>query len=141
MGCVSFRNACGPWHASVCGGARLIAPTPPATVTEDDEVVITGAQGEEVACHRATHGHGQRVVQPAHYQGLTPPVAAPSGVPAVVTFRQDGAPALDLATLRAAPLVEARPLAVYDQLVGAPHGSGEGWRTGARSSMIAYPRR
>ncbi len=111
------------------------------TVTEDDEVVITGAQGEEVARHRATHGHGQRVVQPDHYHGLTPAASAPSGVSAVVTFRQSGAPALDLATLRAAPLVEARPLAVYDQLVGAPHGSGEGWRTGAKSSMIAYPRR
>jgi len=100
-------------------------------VTEDDEVVITGAQGEEVARHRATDGHGQRVVQPDHYHGLMPPALTPSGVSTVVTFRQGGALALDLATLLAAPLVEARPLAVYDELVGVsptPRSeAGAGW--------------
>lgn len=97
-------------------------------VTEGDEVVITGIHGEEAARHRVARGQHQRIIQPAHYQGLAP--AAPV---AAATFRQSAVatPTLDLATLLAAPVVEARPLAVYDQLVGLPlaAGWGEGWPT------------
>jgi hypothetical protein len=66
------------------------------TEGEGDEVVIPGIPGEEAARHRVARGQHQRIIQPAHDQGLAP--AAPV---AAATFRQraGATPTLDLATL------------------------------------------
>jgi transposase len=81
--------------------------------TEAGQVVIVTAQGQEVARHPLAAGQHQRVIDPAHYQGLVALPQRRSGGPAL-TQRATAAP--DLATLVGAPLVQVRPLAVYEQL-------------------------
>ena len=95
-------------------------------VTEAEEVIVLGAHGEEVARHRLASGHQQRIINPAHDHGLLP-ATRPS--PAAVLPWSGTVASLDLTALLAAPLVEARPLADYDQLaVPTPISeAGEGW--------------
>jgi hypothetical protein len=80
--------------------------------TEHGELIIVSAQGEEIAGHQRVSGRNQRVIVPAHYQalGVTSRPVQRSG--AVQVLREPTELHL------AAPDVEARPLAVYDQLAG-----------------------
>jgi transposase len=81
--------------------------------TEAGQLIVLTTQGEEVARHRLVAGQRQRVVDPAHYRDLVP---LPAGRGRAVPLTQRASSAPDLATLVGAPLVERRPLAVYEQL-------------------------
>jgi transposase len=82
------------------------------TVTETDSgrLVVTTAQGAEIACHRLAEGHGQRIVESAHYQGL----------PAASSRQRRAAAEQFLVVLPPrqvdAPVVETRSLAIYQAL-------------------------
>jgi len=80
--------------------------------TEDRRLIILNAQDDEIACHRLQDGHNQRIVVPAHYQGIrssSRPAKRAGAVQLLV-------PEL-LAGLPAAPEVEARSLVWYDELL------------------------
>jgi transposase len=81
--------------------------------TEQAELVILSAQGEEIARHAVAVGHHQRVVVAAHYQGLATASSAPTRAGATQLVVAEPA----LAGVLAAPQVEARPLSVYDQVL------------------------
>jgi hypothetical protein len=81
--------------------------------TESGDVRVLTPQGIEIARHRLARGHGERVVLAAHYAGL-PGKTGPAGRPQA---RQLLGPAPDLQG--SAPLVEIRPLAVYEQVLEA----------------------
>ncbi len=73
-------------------------------------LVVATAKGDEIACHRLAEGHGQRIVEPAHYQGL-PPVPRP--------WRWAVAEQVSVASTGQqvdAPVVETRSLAIYQEL-------------------------
>jgi transposase len=78
--------------------------------TESGLLVVATAQGDEIACHRLAEGHGQRIVEPAHYQGL----------PAAAIRQRRAAAEQVLAVLPPhqidAPVVETRSLAIYQEL-------------------------
>lgn len=81
-------------------------------ITEAGELVICSAGGQELARHRIRLGRRERSVQAEHYQGL-------GSVPP----RQERASAIQElppatpSPFWDAPVVEARPLSVYDQLL------------------------
>ncbi len=80
--------------------------------TEDRQLIVLNAQDDEIACHRVQDGHNQRIVVPAHYQGIrssSRPAKRAGAVQLLV-------PEL-LAGLPAAPEVEARSLIWYDELL------------------------
>lgn len=85
-------------------------------ITEAGELVVCSEVGQELARHRVLQGRGERSVQAEHYQGL--------GLP---TPRQERTSAIQelLSTTPSpfwdAPVVEVRPLAVYDQLLWEVH--------------------
>ena len=73
-------------------------------------LVVATAKGDEIACHRLAEGHGQRIVEPAHYQGL-PPASRP--------WRWAVAEQVSVASTGQqvdAPVVETRSLAIYQEL-------------------------
>ena len=78
--------------------------------TDSGQLVVTTAQGAEIACHRLAEGHGQRVVEPAHYHGL----------PAASSRQRRAAAEQFLVVLPPrqvdAPVVETRSLAIYQAL-------------------------
>jgi hypothetical protein len=82
-------------------------------VSEGDELSVLTLQGEVVARHHLAVGSNQRVVVPEHYKGLhmgTRSRARPGAIQVSVA---------DLSAIPwpDAPVVEARPLAAYQDLV------------------------
>jgi transposase len=82
------------------------------TVSETDSglLVVATAQGDEIARHRLAEGHGRRIVEPAHYQGLpgTSPQSRRAAAVQVVTAATNHQVE--------APQVETRSLAIYQEL-------------------------
>jgi transposase len=81
-------------------------------ITEAEELVICSEMGQELARHRVLLGRRERSVQAEHYRGLGTP--APRIEQA--TAAQEIAPA-QTSMFWDAPVVEVRPLSVYDQLL------------------------
>jgi transposase len=81
-------------------------------ITEAEELVICSEVGQELARHRVLLGRGERSVQAEHYRGLAPP--APRVEKASASQQTQVA---DPSLFWDAPVVEVRPLAVYDQLL------------------------
>jgi len=80
--------------------------------TEDAQLRVLDAQGNEIARHQLAYGHRQRLVVPAHYaniHGSTRPVKRPGAT-------QEPAPE-GWADLPPAPEVETRPLSWYDRVL------------------------
>jgi transposase len=80
--------------------------------TEHGQLLILNAQDDEIARHLLADGRNQRITVPAHYQNIrydSRPIRRPAAI--------QTPPAESLAALPAAPEVEARPLAWYDQLL------------------------
>lgn len=85
-------------------------------VTEQEDVIICSSSGQEIARHHLLEGLRQRSLVPAHYQGLTVPAQpAVRGRPVASQLRE---PELPSPPFWEAPMVEVRPLYVYDQLIG-----------------------
>ncbi len=81
--------------------------------TEDGHLIISTPQGQEVACHRLVHGSKQRMVQPGHLP-TRPTASAPRARPQAIQVGGSTTPE----ELRwSPPLVEVRPLQVYEQLL------------------------
>lgn len=81
-------------------------------ITEAEELVIGSEVGHELARHRILLGRQERSVQAEHYRGLGTPAPRIEQASA----RQEISP-LDTSMFRDAPVVEVRPLSVYDQLL------------------------
>lgn len=81
-------------------------------ITEAEELVICSEVGHELARHRVLLGRQERSVQAEHYRGLGMPVPRIEQVSAVQELR----PA-DRTLFWDAPVVEVRPLSVYDQVL------------------------
>ncbi|MBO0783504.1 MAG: IS21 family transposase, partial [Ktedonobacteraceae bacterium] len=81
-------------------------------ITEAQELVICSEVGQELARHRVLLGRQERSVQAEHYQGLGIPAPRVEQVRAM----QEIAPA-QTSMFWDAPVVEVRPLSVYDQLL------------------------
>ena len=81
-------------------------------ITEAGELVIGSEVGHELARHRILLGRQERSVQAEHYRGLGTPTPRIEQASA----RQEISP-LDPSMFRDAPVVEVRPLSVYDQLL------------------------
>lgn len=74
--------------------------------------MICSEVGQELARHRVLLGRGERSVQAEHYRELAPP--APRVEKASASQQTQVA---DPSMFWDAPVVEVRPLAVYDQLL------------------------
>jgi transposase len=81
--------------------------------TEGGEVLVLDEDGEIIAWHTLSAGSNQRVVVPRHYEGV--PFSPARSRPAAA--RQVAVPNLSPAPWPDAPLVEARPLGIYEDLV------------------------
>jgi hypothetical protein len=80
--------------------------------TEDGQLIVLGVEDEEIARHRLAEGHNLRVAVAAHYAHLrcgSHPIRRRGAI-------QIPSPQSE-ALLPAAPEVEARPLAWYDQIL------------------------
>jgi hypothetical protein len=85
-------------------------------VTEQEDLIICSASGQEIARHRLCYGKRERSLVREHYQGLTVPATpAVRGRPVAV---QDPTGEGCTHPFWEAPQVEVRPLSVYDQLIG-----------------------
>ncbi len=82
-------------------------------ITEAEELVICSEVGQELARHRVLFGKQERSVQADHYRGLGTPAPRVEQAAAV----QEILPA-DRTMFWDAPVVEVRPLSVYDRLLG-----------------------
>jgi len=82
-------------------------------ITEAEELVICSEVGHELARHRVLFGRQERSVQAEHYRGLGTPASRVEQAAAVPEIQ----PA-DRTMFWDAPVVEVRPLSVYDQLLG-----------------------
>jgi transposase len=80
---------------------------------EQGKLIVFTLEGEEIARHRLALGRNQRIVEPAHYQGLYAQ-ARPAKRPGATQI-QVAEP--ELASLLAAPTVEVRLLSLYDQVL------------------------
>ena len=80
--------------------------------TEQDELIICTSQGDEIARHRLSTDYNQRIIEPAHYQGVASRTALRQPAPAtqlvLTTF--------ETAHQGAAPVVETRALSLYELL-------------------------
>ena len=80
--------------------------------TEQDELIICTGQGDEIARHRLSTAYNQRIIEPAHYQGVASRTALRQPAPAtqlvLTTF--------ETAHQGAAPVVETRALSLYELL-------------------------
>ena len=81
-------------------------------ITEAGELMICSEVGQELARHRVLLGRQERSVQADHYRGLGSPAPRVEQASA----RQQTS-RLDPSMFWDAPVVEVRPLAVYDQLL------------------------
>lgn len=87
--------------------------------TEAGELVIAGSGGGELTRHKLVTDLNQRVVVPAHYEGIGTRMGRPASRAGAVQVAPPGAEQLFLLdALPDAPVVEARPLAEYDRLAG-----------------------
>jgi transposase len=82
-------------------------------ITEAEELVICSEVGQELARHRVLFGRQERSVQADHYRGLGTPVSRVEQE----AFVQELRPA-ERTMFWDAPVVEVRPLSVYDRLLG-----------------------
>jgi hypothetical protein len=82
-------------------------------ITEAGELVICSEVGEVLARHRVLLGRGARSVQAEHYPGL----ATPTPRVEKASASQQTERLADTSLFWDAPVVEVRPLAVYDQLL------------------------
>ena len=82
-------------------------------ITEAGELVICSEVGEVLARHRVLLGRGERSVQAEHYQGLATPALRVEKASASQQTERLADPSM----FWEAPVVEVRPLAVYDQLL------------------------
>jgi hypothetical protein len=82
-------------------------------ITEAEELVICSEVGDVLACHRVLFGRQERSMQADHYRGLGTAVSPAAQAAAV----QEIQPA-DRTMFWDAPVVEVRPLSVYDRLLG-----------------------
>ncbi|MDQ6661483.1 MAG: IS21 family transposase [Chloroflexota bacterium] len=82
-------------------------------ITEAGELVICSEVGQELARHRVLLGRRERSVQAEHYRGLAPPAPRVEKASASQQTERLADPSL----FWDAPVVEVRPLAVYDQLL------------------------
>jgi Mu transposase-like protein len=82
-------------------------------ITEAEELVICSEVGQELARHRVLFGRQERSVQADHYRGLGTPVSRVEQASAMQELR----PA-ERTMFWDAPVVEVRPLSVYDRLLG-----------------------
>lgn len=80
--------------------------------TEQGDLIICNAQGDEIARHHLSAGYNERIIEPAHYKGI-----------ASVTPRLKRAAATQIAVGEPtglgqvdAPQVETRPLSIYQAL-------------------------
>lgn len=81
-------------------------------ITEAGELLICSEVGHELARHRLLLGRGERSVQAEHYRGLGMPTLRIEQGRAVQQI-----PPADPSMFWDAPVVEVRPLSVYDQLL------------------------
>ena len=81
--------------------------------TVDEELIITTAQGDEIARHRLCQGHNQRIVEPAHYHTIASQTARPPRATATQWPQPAAASALQVG----APDVETRALSLYEALL------------------------
>ncbi|HEY6411945.1 MAG TPA: hypothetical protein VIY29_31180 [Ktedonobacteraceae bacterium] len=82
-------------------------------ITEAEELVICSEVGDVLARHRVLLGRQERSVQADHYRGLGTPVSRVEQFSAVQELRQ-----ASRTMFWDAPVVEVRPLSVYDCLLG-----------------------
>ena len=82
-------------------------------ITEAEELVIGSEVGDVLASHRVLFGRQERSVQADHYRGL----GAPASRVEQEAFVQELRPA-ERTLFWEAPVVEVRPLSVYDRLLG-----------------------
>jgi transposase len=80
--------------------------------TPTGELLFLDAAGEKIACHPLAFGRGQRILVPAHYQGV-PSRSSPRRRPTATQLLSPD----DGFSLPPAPEVETRPLHWYDQLL------------------------
>jgi len=92
--------------------ATYARKTLPVKITEAGEVVICSEAGQELARHRILLGKQERSVQAEHYRGLG--ISAPRVEQA--RAMQEIA-AVETGQFWDAPVVEVRPLSVYDELI------------------------
>jgi transposase len=85
-------------------------------VTEQEDLIICSALGQEIARHRLLHGQRERSLMPQHYQGL--PVPTSPVVRGRPVACQEPPQEASTAPFWEAPVVEIRPLSVYDQVIG-----------------------
>jgi len=104
---IAFRRATKDCVISYAGNfysvpAQYARHTLQVRETEDGQLIVLGAEDQEVARHRLLQGPHQRVTVAEHYAGLdhSTPTAQRSGV-----------------TQDAAPEVESRPLSCYEQIL------------------------
>jgi transposase len=114
---ITFRRATKDCFVSYDGNyysvpAAYARKTLQVQESEDGQLIVVDAQDEAIARHRLVAGHHQRIAVAAHYAPLrdgsraTPrPGVSPWPAPQILTERP------------AAPEVETRPLAWYDQLL------------------------
>lgn len=79
--------------------------------TEQQELLVYTSQGDEIARHHLSQGYNERIIEPAHYQGLARPTAHP---PRAAATQSVWAPATSQVV---APEVETRSLSLYEALV------------------------
>ena len=82
-------------------------------ITEAEELVICSEVGNVLARHRVLLGRQERSVQADHSRGLGTPVSPVEQACAVQEIRPT-----DRTMFWDAPVVEVRPLSVYDRLLG-----------------------
>ena len=80
--------------------------------TEQSELLIYTAQGDEIARHRLSLGYNQRIVEPAHYHAITHQKARSVQATASQLVLAEPTAAIQVA----APEVESRPLSLYEAL-------------------------
>ena len=81
--------------------------------TEDGELHVFSAEGEQIACHRLVGGRHQRVIIPAHYRAIKT-AAQRARRPGAVQIQVPGSALTEALVV---PHVEVRPLSVYEQAV------------------------
>jgi len=82
--------------------------------TWEGELLIFSPQGEQIACHRLSEGHGQRSMQPEHYAGIRSTSQAVKRARATQIVVSPPSP---FGEMLVAPQVEARPLSAYDEVL------------------------
>ena len=80
--------------------------------TEQRDLIICNAQGDAIARHRLSPDYNQRIIEPAHYQGVASRTALRQPAPATQLVLTIFATAHQVT----APVVETRALSLYEAL-------------------------